>query len=210
MTYVMRLGLLGLLLTFALPASAAIYSYVDAEGNRVFTDRPGGRAAVPVETKPTNSMAAQPVPPTKTPVKVLKAIAPGYALLDIVQPAPDATIRSNPGELAVSVTSNPALQPGHHYRLLLDGAPVGTPSEGPVLVIDNVDRGSHQLAVEVIDSLGASLQRSAPRVFHMMRTSLAQRRMANPCKKGDYGVRPECPVKDKPKEKKDIPFVPFL
>jgi hypothetical protein len=44
----------------------------------------------------------------------------------------------------------------------------------------------------------------------MMRTSLAQRRMVTPCRKADYGVRPECPLKDKPKEKKDIPFVPFL
>jgi len=167
-----RLGLSALLLAFALPASAAIYSYTDAEGNRVFTDRPGGRAAE--------------------------------------QPDPDATIRNNAGELAVSVTSTPALHPGHQYRLLLDGAAVGAPGESPVLMLQNVDRGSHQLVVEVIDSQGERLQASAPRVFHMMRTSLAQRRMVNPCKKGDYGVRPECPLKDKPKEKKDIPFVPFL
>jgi hypothetical protein len=205
-----RLGLSGLLLAFALPASAAIYSYTDAEGNRVFTDRPGGRAAEQVETKPANRMAAQPVPPPKQVVKVLKATTPGYTVLDIVQPDPDATIRNNAGELAVSVTSNPALHPGHQYRLLLDGAPAGAPGESPVLMLQNVDRGSHQLVVEVIDSQGKSLQSSTPRVFHMMRTSLAQRRMVNPCKKGDYGVRPECPLKDKPKEKKDIPFVPFL
>ena len=205
-----RLGLSGLLLVFALPASAAIYSYTDAEGNRVFTDRPGGRAAEQVETKPANSMAAQPVPPPKQAVKVLKATTPGYTLLDIVQPDPDATIRNNAGELAVSVTSTPALHPGHQYRLLLDGAAVGAPGESPALMLQNVDRGSHQLVVEVIDSQGERLQASAPRVFHMMRTSLAQRRMVNPCKKGDYGVRPECPLKDKPKEKKDIPFVPFL
>jgi hypothetical protein len=44
----------------------------------------------------------------------------------------------------------------------------------------------------------------------MLRISLAQKRMVNPCKKADYGVRPECPLKDKPPEKKDIPFVPFI
>jgi hypothetical protein len=76
--------------------------------------------------------------------------------------------------------------------------------------LQNVDRGSHQLVVEVIDSQGERVLSSEPRVFHMMRTSLAQRRMVNPCRKADYGVRPECPLKDKPKEKKDIPFVPFL
>jgi hypothetical protein len=31
-----------------------------------------------------------------------------------------------------------------------------------------------------------------------------------PCKKDDYGVRPECPLQDKPPEKKDIPLVPFI
>ena len=44
----------------------------------------------------------------------------------------------------------------------------------------------------------------------MQRISLAQKRKANPCKKADYGVRPECPIKDKPVEKKNIPFVPFI
>lgn len=204
------LALPGLLLTLALPASAAIYSYIDAEGNRVFTDRPGGRAAEQVETRPANSMDAQPPPPPKQAVRVLEAATPGYALLDIVQPAPDATIRNNAGELTVSVTSDPALHPGHQYRLLLDGAPFGAPGESPVLVLQNVDRGSHQLLVEVIDSQGMTLQASTPRAFHMMRTSLAQRRQVNPCRKDDYGVRPECPLRDKPVEKKDIPFVPFL
>jgi len=210
MRHALRLGLFGLLLALALPASAAIYSYVDAEGNRVFTDRPGSRVAEQVEPKPANSMAAQPISPPKQAVKVLKPTTPGYTLLDIVQPVPDATIRNNAGELTVSVTSNPALHPGHQYRLLLDGAPAGAPGESPVLTLQNIDRGSHQLVVEVIDSQGESVLSSEPRVFHMMRTSLAQRRMVNPCKKADYGVRPECPLKDKPKEKKDIPFVPFL
>ncbi|VXC97008.1 DUF4124 domain-containing protein [Pseudomonas sp. 9Ag] len=205
-----RLGLVGLLLACALPASAAIYSYIDVEGNRVFTDRPDGRAVEQVETKPANTMAAQPLPPPKQAVKVLKATAPSYILLDILLPAPDATIRNNAGELAVSVTSQPPLHPGHQYRLLLDGAPASAPGESPVLTLQNIDRGSHQLVVEVIDSQGERVQSSEPRAFHMMRTSLAQRRMVNPCRKADYGVRPECPLKDKPKEKKDIPFVPFL
>ena len=204
------LGLLGLSLAFALPAGAAIYSYIDAEGNRVFTDRPGGRAVEQVQTKPANSMAAQPVPPPKQPARIPKAATPGYELLEVMQPEPDATIRNNAGELTVSVTSTPALHPGHQYRLLLDGVPVGLPGTSPVLMLQNIDRGSHQLLVQVIDSQGESLQASAPRVFHMMRTSLAQRRMVNPCKKGDYGIRLECPLNDKPQEKKDIPFVPFL
>ena len=199
-----------LLLCAMLPTYAAIYSYIDAEGNRVFTDRPGGRAVEAVQSKPSNSMPAQPVPLAPPPVKVMKAPTPGYRSLDIVQPASEATIRNNAGSLTVSVTSDPALHPGHQYRLRIDGAVAGAPGASAVIAVENVDRGSHQLVAEVIDASGETVLSSAPTQVHVMRTSLAQRRMVNPCKKAEYGVRPECPIKDKPKEKRDIPFVPFL
>ena len=57
---------------------------------------------------------------------------------------------------------------------------------------------------------GRTLERTPGQPFHMVRISLAQKRMVKPCTKTDYGVRPECPLKDKPVEEKDIPFVPFL
>jgi len=199
-----------LLLTAAMPATAGVYTYIDEHGKRVFTDRPGGRAAEPVETRPINSMPAQPTAPPARPSKAPREIKFTYQLLEIVQPEHDTTLRNNAGELTVHVTSDPALQPGHFYRLLLDGIPAASASSEPAFALGNLDRGSHQLIVEVIDGEGQTLQSSPPRTFHLLRTSLVQRRMANPCKKAEYGVRPECPLKDKPKEKKDIPFVPFL
>lgn len=202
--------LAALLLAAALPAFAGIYTYIDAQGNRVFTDRPGGRTAEPVDTRPANSMSAQPVAPLVAPPEAAPEPAFTYRLLDIVQPASDATIRNNAGDLSVSVTSEPALRPDHLYRLLLDGSAIAPDGSEPVFALHNVDRGSHQLIVEVVDGQGQTLQRSSPRTFHLLRTSLAQRRRVNPCQKDEYGVRPECPLKDKPKEKKDIPFVPFL
>lgn len=202
-------GLLCLLLALALSANAEIYSYVDAQGNRVFTDRPGARAVETVNSRVVNSMPAQPVP-ASAPRKVVREPAFSYRLLDIVQPELGATIRNNAGDLSVSVTSDPALLPGHQYRLLIDGSPIAPDGSDSEYALRNIDRGSHQLVVAVIDEKGQMLQSSPPRTFHMMRTSLAQRRMARPCKTGDYGVRSECPLKDKPKEKKDIPFVPFL
>lgn len=204
------LGLFGLLSLFALPASAGIYTYIDAQGNRVFTDRPGGRAVESVDTRTINSMPAQPTTPLAAPDQARRESKFTYRLLEIVQPEHDATLRNNAGELSVSVTSDPVLQPGHLYRLLLDGSPVAPATSEPVFALQNIDRGSHQLIVEVVDDEGQALQSSPPRTFHLLRTSLAQRRMVNPCKKVEYGVRPECPLKDKPKEKKDIPFVPFL
>lgn len=205
-----RTTLLGLLLVLSLPAAGQIYSYIDEQGNRVFTDRPAGRAVEQVQSRPTNSMPAMPVTaPAPSRNKADAEPAAFYRQLNILQPEPDATIRDNAGSLVVSVSSEPALQPGHQYRLLLDGSPI-TDSDSATVALEYVDRGTHQLTVEIIDSQGKALLHSAPQAFHMMRTSLAQRRMVRPCQKGDYGVRPECPLKDKPPEKKNIPFVPFL
>ncbi len=163
-----------------------------------------------MQLKPSNSMATQPTtaPRAVQPPKQ-QAAAIRYQL-QILSPAADEAIRNNAGTVSVTVEAEPALQPGHFYQLLLDGEPFGAPGEQTSFQLSNVDRGTHQLAVAVVDAQERVLQQSESRSFHLIRTSLAQRRMVNPCKKADYGVRPECPLKDKPVEKRDIPFVPFL
>ena len=72
------------------------------------------------------------------------------------------------------------------------------------------ERGTHQLAVEIIDSEGHTLERTPNQPIHVKLISLDQKRRGNPCASSDYGVRPECPLKDKPPEDDDIPFVPFI
>ena len=197
------------LMLLALPALAQVYTYIDAEGNRVFTDKPRSGDAERVELAPSNSM---PTIQTQTAPAIEPPPEPSqrYSLLRILVPQPDATIRDSAGNLIVSVNSEPKLFPQHSYRLLLDGVQVGEAGSSPVFPLVNIDRGTHQLAVEVIDQQGRIIERTPTQPFHMLRISLAQKRLANPCKKADFGVRPECPLKDKPPEKKDIPFVPFI
>ncbi|WP_397450523.1 DUF4124 domain-containing protein [Pseudomonas sp. NA-150] len=194
-------GLLVCLLLISGSASAEVYSYVDAQGNRVFTDRPHS-GAKRVEILPSNSMNQ---PTTKTVAKAKPPIAkPGplfhYDLLRILVPEPDATIRNIAGDLIVSINSDPVLQNAHSYRLLLDGKPFGEPGRSPVFPLTNIDRGTHQLAVEILDESGRMLERTPTQDFHMLRISLAQKRLAQPCTEEDYGVRPECPLADKPKD----------
>lgn len=206
----MRNLLLSTLLLTCLPAAAQVYTYIDAEGNRVFTDQPRTNNAQRVELAPSNSMNAP--QPLYAPPATVTAPEPSqrYQVLRILVPQPDATIRDNGGNLIVSVSSEPALLPGHRYRLLLDGVETGESGRSPVFPLENIDRGTHQLAVEIIDAQGRIIERTPSQPFHLHRISLAQKRRINPCKLEDYGVRPECPLKDKPEEKKDIPFVPFL
>jgi hypothetical protein len=204
----MRTLLLCLLLV-GLPAAAQVYTYVDADGNRVFTDRPTSDNAERIELPATNNMS-MPASAPPAPVAAPPAPAPSYRMLRILLPLPDATIRDNAGNLIVTATSEPALHSGHRFRLLLDGQARGEGGRSPVFSLENIDRGTHQLAVEIVDAKGRTLERTPNQPLHMLRISLVQKRLVNPCKQDDYGVRPECPLEDKPAEKRDIPFVPFI
>lgn len=207
----MKGWLLAGLLLVALPASAEIFTYVDAQGNRVFTDQPGSGNAKRVPLAPGNRMSANPGSP-KPATPRPQAEAPPlyrYDLLRVLVPEPDATLRSSAGELIVSVTSEPGLQRGHRYRLLLDGKPTAEPGLSPVFALTNVDRGSHNLSVEILDQQGRTVERTANQPFHMLRISLAQKRQVTPCALSDFGQRPECPLKDKPEEEKN-PFLKFF
>jgi Domain of unknown function (DUF4124) len=194
----------------ALPASAEVFTYIDAQGNRVYTDQPRGNAKrVPIAS--SNRMSATPT--IAAPISKTRNATPQppfhYDMLRVLVPEPDATIRSSAGELIVSITSEPGLQEGHRYRLLLDGQPTGEPGLSPVFPLSNIDRGSHNLSAEILDADGRTVERTANQPFHMLRISLAQKRQVKPCAKDDYGVRPECPLKDKPEEPKN-PFLRFF
>ncbi|SDU92106.1 DUF4124 domain-containing protein [Pseudomonas sihuiensis] len=202
-------ALLLCLLFITQAALAQVYTYIDAEGNRVFTDKPRNSNAERVMLAPSNSVELSQPPSTVrvTPPAVTKPTV-HYQVLRILVPEPDASIHNGSGDMIVTLTSEPGLLPDHSYRLLLDGEPQGEISRSPVFSLKHVDRGTHQLVAEIIDSAGLIVERTPAQPFHMHRMSLAQKRKVNPCKKDEYGVRPECPLKDKPKEKASI--LPFL
>ncbi|GGM21316.1 penicillin-binding protein [Pseudomonas asuensis] len=210
----MRFVYLLILFCLAQPTFAAVYTYTDSEGNRIFTDNPPkGTQAKPVTIQPSNSMPSPAAPRTikLSPANpdIHKSAKPSipepaqiasYQMLRILVPEPDATIRSNAGELIVTATSDPELMPNHFYRLILDGQPAGAPGRSPVFPLENLDRGTHQIAIEITTEEGVVIERTPSQPFHMKRMSLSQRRLANPCKDDDWGIRPECPLSEKPEE----------
>ncbi|MFK3798429.1 DUF4124 domain-containing protein [Pseudomonas sp. NPDC088444] len=204
----LRGALLCLLMLIAHSATAEVYTYIDADGNRVFTDQPH-KNAKKVPIAPSNEIRSTPKKPVQASSTKPK---PGplfhYSLLRILAPEPDSAIRDIQGNLIVTVTNEPELQPRHTYRLLLDNKVYAEGGRSPVFPMTNIDRGTHQLSIEIVDEFGRVAERTPNQPFHMMRTSLAQKRLAQPCKTDDYGIRPECPLKDKPPEESSI--LPFF
>lgn len=175
------LSLFCLLTLLAGPATAQIYSWTDAEGKRVYSDQPHPGAST-VELKPTNV-----VPPT--PVREAAPAEPEdrpsadpgnvYQQLAITNPTHDSAIRSNEGELTVTVVTDPPLSGSHLLKIALDGvvSQTGQPGTGAgmhQLKVHNVDRGTHEVTAVVVDAKGGEIQRSAPITVHVQRTSVNQ------------------------------------
>ncbi|KAF1068802.1 MAG: hypothetical protein GAK45_01261 [Pseudomonas citronellolis] len=166
----MRVPLICLLLAVALPASAEIYKYTDANGKTVFTNQPpGGVNAKPVTLPPTNSVdmptprASGNAAPAETPFQ--------YTILAISGLPDSEALRANNGNFGVDVTLQPALQMDHQLRLRLDGQPYGAPSRSTHFELTNIDRGEHTLIVDVMRG-DRVLQSSAPASFALQRSSL--------------------------------------
>ena len=195
---------IGVLLISLLPfAQGAIYTYTDANGARVFTDKPPKHQRVKtLKLAPSNQTPATPTVDTMSPPPVYlespAALPVQYEMLRILAPEPDATIRANDQQLIVTVSSEPSLLDGHRYRFILDGNPVGEPTRSTVLQLKDVNRGTHLLAVEILNEQNAVLERTPAQPFHLRQTTLQDKRRVNPCTKDDFGVRPECPKQDKP------------
>ena len=163
------------------PASAQIHSWTDAEGNRVYSDQPRSGAST-VELTPTNVVEP---PPTANASRREQdssqqpSASNSYQQLSITNPAHDSSIRSNEGELTLTVVTDPPLSGSHLLRISIDGtlSQTGVPGSGAAthqLTIHNVDRGSHELSAVGVDARGEELQRSPPITVHLQRTSLNQ------------------------------------
>jgi hypothetical protein len=167
----MRPLLACLLLALSLPATAQIYSYTDANGNRVFTnDPPQGSNPQAVQLNPTNSITAQPSSnmsnngaPNNTP-------SAAFSVLQLTGLPSDEAMRANNGTFSVGVSSIPELSGSQQFQLILDGAPYGQPSRTPPLQLSNLPRGEHTLAVQVLSG-GQMIQQSDAVTFTVQRVN---------------------------------------
>lgn len=166
----MRLVLLPLLLlTAAMPARADVYRWVDADGHVHYGDKAPTPGAKPAELPPLQFISgggqAAVAGGVKTPAA---AAAPESVALNIVSPTPDQTLRGTDRKLAVSVAMPKPLPDGAGLVYLLDGNPrTSKPVQELSYTMTDIDRGTHLIAVAVVDGRGKELGRAPPVLVHI-------------------------------------------
>ena len=166
-----KLGIVLFLMMVICVSYADIYQWVDSQGNAHFSDTPHpGAEKLSVPDAQTYSA---PVPESAALEKLipgsLDAPKPTYTKVAIAQPDNEATIRNNQGSIAVIVEVVPDLLPGDKVQLIFDGAPIGKPQTKLLFPLSGIYRGSHTIAVQVIDADGGAVETSESITVFMFR-----------------------------------------
>ena len=167
-----KLSLVALLL--AATASAEVYKWVDESGVVQYGDRPPASGAETVDLPPSSVYEPRPLQSLKRPGEQAPAgpAAVSYREIVIRQPGDNATVRDNTGAVDLEVELDPALQPGHRIAVILDGRTIFDQLEATRVSLSNVDRGTHEIQVKVLDADGAEQAASDPVTFHMHRATV--------------------------------------
>ena len=154
----------------ALGANATpMYRFVDGDGRVTFTDVPEPGAERFVQGAANTYRARQPQPRAPNPVAEKTDAFAGYHSVAIEWPQ-DEAIRANDGRIRVVAATEPGLQPDHRAVVLLDGQ-VAQQSDGLSFDLAELDRGQHELAVQIINGNGVVLAESRPKIIHLLRAS---------------------------------------
>ena len=177
-----------LLSAVCLSANAEVFKKIDQDGNVSFTDVPTSKDQKAIHIDQPMTYESKPITP-KTPSSVEDPEGPegsertetsqsqtNYETLSINTPTNDENLRSNGGNVAVSLSSQPDLDRDakHQYILYLDGNKVSE-SQSSTSSLANTDRGTHTLSAEIVDKEQNTLIKSDSITFHLQRVSLQPR-----------------------------------
>lgn len=153
--------------------SASVYKWKDKQGNVHFSDQPHP-GAERVKLPPTQTFSPPALPPEKNTSQQNAAGERSYKSISVIQPENNATIRNNQGLVSVAVSIDPSLMKGDNVVLLFDGKAVGEPQPTTAFTLNGVERGTHSIAVQVIDSKAKVIGQSNDVTIHMHRPRVGQ------------------------------------
>lgn len=162
-----------LTLSIATPVNAStakIYVWRNEKGELVYSDtpRPG---AEEVKTKPGNVIKSS----TSIETQVLdiesKEITENYQVI-INHPKDNTTIRDNTGSVYISGSIKPIFKRGLKIQLILDDKPHLKPQTHTMFSLRNIDRGEHQIKMQLLNEKGKIIALSKAITFYMHRASV--------------------------------------
>ena len=154
-----------LLFTAGSATTAPIYVTKDEAGNPVFSDQ---KSESSEEVKLKQSTTYSPTEYIQDYDKVTSAPTiedPAdfkYKTLSVAAPGDEESIRDNAGNLELQFVIKPGLQTGHSIALIMDGEKHSNVSGTGSLMIENVDRGTHEFYLQVVRSADNSKIQSGP------------------------------------------------
>ncbi len=186
-------------------AYAGIYKWVDDQGKVHYSDKVQKGAeevnlpAAVTYTPPKIGTSSDDEKPDTADQPVEKQ---GYTEMTIVQPKMNETIRSNSGDVPVSIDLKPGLQRGDTITLYLDGKEVLKGSTQTTVTLTGIDRGSHTLRATVFDKNGVAVISSRSVIFHL---HIEEDKSTPPTIDNSEAFKPDYPgIESKPEEKADF------
>lgn len=156
-------------------ASAVVCKTVDADGIVSYEDLPAAECPQAVKLPDYSRYAPRAIEQPRPAQSAATGSAvrfERYSSMDIVQPQPGGTVRSNDGKVPVSIALDPALQKGHSIKLFLDGQAINGSFEAPAIELSGVERGTHRLQASVVDLGGQRMIESSPVRFTLRKMGL--------------------------------------
>lgn len=163
-------------------ADVKIYRWVDEDGKTHFSDT-AIQGTQEVEVKSNNLLAEEDAqPPTsnsadpfavteeKSSETKTKAIIKYQAT--ILSPEDDKALRSNDGSINIHVSVEPEKENSQTLQLYLDGKKLGSPQMSSTIRALNIDRGTHQVQVKLLDEDGKQLAKTQIVTVHLLRASV--------------------------------------
>ncbi len=149
-----------------LPAEI-IYKTIDAEGNVSFSDD-RTEEAEEIRIKTSKAINASKAQSSKVSLPKDKLKKFNYTNLTIDIPKDDATIHSGGGNVNIKAMLMPKLLENDMLVLLMDGKEVQR-GKSLSFLLENVDRGTHEIYMTIENQVKKVLKRSAKIIFHVRR-----------------------------------------
>ncbi|HUF72151.1 MAG TPA: DUF4124 domain-containing protein [Gammaproteobacteria bacterium] len=151
-----------------------VWTWVDDEGRRHYSDRPVEGATRIELSAPQTFEGAVPAPASPSSGAQAAQQTVGYTTFEILSPAPQETLFNTGSTMTVELATVPALRPAHRIEVEYDGERLPLSTRSLAITVTDVFRGEHTLGAVIVDAGGAQIARAAPVTFFVQQTSSQQ------------------------------------